>query len=641
LAFLADQPKDRRYVAFYIDFDVTHILRDLTVEKLRQIVHPSERGGETLTYVTDPASGVTYGIRHMPHKFLTVVRLGDPIRDVNGRFMRSARGAVMRVNGTGRRVTIYDTFGYFQCSFLAALERWQVGTEEERQLIELGKAGRQDFPLPLPAAVVKYNVLECRLLAQLMEKLDGAAEALGLPLRKYYGAGTLAELLLDKHAVSEHRDGSERRPAGLRTAIQCAFVGGRFETGVVGIVPELHNVDIASAYPAAMVTLPCLRHGRWRHRSRVSTAWLGRCLPSALVRVRWDITWCADVRFAPFPYRRQDGSLIYPPSGHGWYWKEEVEAAVDCFGDGCFELVEAWEFVPACAHAPFAWVVDVYRERVRMGKNGTGLVLKLGLNSVYGKLAQTVGRAQHAEFVWAGMITARTRARLLQLLRLAGEHVVMLATDGAYLDCPPSETGLETSSTPSLGGWEYRGEDHVYMNALIVQSGFWLDGEDPAVQGGRSAPAGRNRGVSRATLAGGNGRSRFYEAYRRDGIGARVNIGASTMAPGEHVPSAFIGVRGALHLNKPEWLGTWQPIEKTVAFDPRPKRLPLAQRTGVMFVRTVPAPISGPLEVLGLTAALELSAPYDRIRVKDQEKDFSFEQPDYTEPISNLVDGVG
>lgn len=638
LAFLTDQPRDRRYVGFYIDFDVTHILLDLPLAKLRRIAHPGEEPGDRMTYVSDPTSGVTYGIRYMPRKFLTIVRLGDPVRDDRGELVRSARGPV-RVKGTGRRITIYDTFGYFQSSFLTALERWRVGTEADRQLIARGKAGRQDFPLPLPADVVTYNVLECRLLAELMGCIDKAAGGLGLTLRKYYGAGTLAELLLDMHDVAAYRDCADDRPDAVRFATQCAYFGGRFESGVVGIVPELHNVDIASAYPASMVTLPCLRHGRWRHLSEASAVSLRRAASSTLVRVRWDVTWCGRIHFAPFPYRRRDGSLVYPPSGHGWYWKEELDSAIACFGDASFEVIEAWEFVPACAHQPFAWVVDVYNERVRMGKNGTGLVLKLGLNSVYGKLAQTVGRAQYAEFVWAGMITARTRARLLEMLKLAREHMVMLATDGAYLDCPPSHIGLQTSPTPALGGWEYRVEDHLHRSALIVQSGFWLDGEAARPDHPASTATGRSRGISRAALNATNGRSRFYEAYRRDGINARVRIGPSEVTAGRSAPRAFVGIRGALHLKKPEWIGTWQPVDKTLVFDPRPKRLPLAEVAGETFVRTVPAPIYGALTSLGVSAALELSAPYDRLHIKDQEKDFSFEQPDFTDPIANLVDG--
>src|SRR6202035_212909 len=149
------------------------------------------------------------------------------------------------------RITVYDIFGYCQAPFLAALARWNIGTPAERRLIAEGKKGRSDFAVPLPQHVIDYNVLECRLMAELIRTLDAAAERLSLPLRKYYGAGTLAELLLDKFAVAKYRRLPEHRPPALEDAVSRAFLGGRFERAVVGIVPEMHSIDIASAYPAA------------------------------------------------------------------------------------------------------------------------------------------------------------------------------------------------------------------------------------------------------------------------------------------------------------------------------------------------------------------------------------------------------
>jgi hypothetical protein len=57
-------------------------------------------------------------------------------------------------------------------------------------------------------------------------------------------------------------------------------------------------------------------------------------------------------------------------------------------GAGC---VEAWIYETECDCQPFARMPEFCRERVKIGKEGAGIVLKLGSNSVYGKLAQSVG----------------------------------------------------------------------------------------------------------------------------------------------------------------------------------------------------------------------------------------------------------
>jgi hypothetical protein len=644
LSFLTDQPKDYRYLGFWFDYDASCMFRDLPIEALRKLALVGSTLGSThaIVWVADPSTGVVYGLRHIPHKFLTIIRVGESVLDAHGQPQRNPRGQIRRVKGSGRRITVYDVFGYFQASFLAAITTWNIGTEADRRLIAEAKAARSEFVLPLPESVIEYNVLECRLLADLMTKLDAAADCRGLALRKYCGAGTLAELLMDKNGVAEHREYADR-PHPLRDAIDRAFFGGRFETAVVGVVPEMHNIDIASAYPAAMVSLPCLRHGRWRHLGKVTRRQIATLPPSTILRVRWDIAWSGITSFGPFPYRCRDGSLLYPSTGSGWYWAEEVLAAMDCFGADCFQVEEAWKFIPGCTHQPFDWVVNVYQERVKLGKNAEGIVLKLALNSVYGKLAQTVGRAQFAEFVWAGMITARTRARMLEVIGSGNDHVLMLAADGGYLDCAPQCIGIPTSEEPSLGEWEYKPTNNVHHNPLIVQPGLWLAESVDEHQVGASKPqrspkrSSRVRGFGEAALAATNARERILEAYRSDGLNARICIGPEHVIPGARIPMAFVGYRSAIHRNKMEELATWQPFDKTISLDPRPKRTPLPRRDGEDFIRTQPAMNVGKLTHLGVNAMLELSAPYKRLRHKDQERDIYHEQPEHDTTLERFL----
>ena len=629
LAFLTALRKDRRYVAFWFDYDVSQIVRDLPEWALRRLAGISRgRGDREFVYVKDPATGALYGLRHISHKFLTIVRVGKPVVDSDGAVVLGSQGKPKRVPGSGARITIYDVSGYFQGPFLQVLDDWEVGTAEERRLIANGKLSRSAFTLPLPSWVKAYNLLECRLLAQLMDAVDGTAARLGLVLRKWYGAGTLAELLLDKHDIGHYREEAPRN-AELTDAIDRAYFGGRFETAVIGIVPELHNIDIASAHPAAMVTLPCLAHGKWRHHTRIGRRKVEALHASAVVKVRWDVSLACAAGFGPFPYRGRDGSLRYPLMGRGWYWVEEVRAAMNCFGVDCFLVEEAWEFVPECDHQPFAWVPGVYAERQRLGKNRQGRILKLALNSVYGKLAQTVGKASYAEFVWAGMITARTRARMLEVLEKASSHLLMIATDGAYLDCSPVSVGIGISDTPALGGWEYDANAHLHRDVLIVEPGLWLSHTgDVLGKEGESRSVVRARGFGTQTLAATNAHERLLDAFMRDGIDAEVVIGPEHLVEGAAMPMAYVGYRAALYRGRPEEVGTWQPFQKKISFNPSPKRVAIPGDEGKSLVRTRPAPTGGKLVRFGIDEPLELSAPYRRLQVKDQEREIYYEQPD-------------
>ncbi len=638
LEFLTSLPQ-ARYVGYFFDFDVTHILRDLPSHILRDILYPEHmrsRRQDNSVFVRDPATGCLYVIRYIHRKFLKVARAGDVVAEARpGRKPR-------RVGG--RSIVINDCGGYWQTTFYEAIRTWKVGSAEEWGVIEEWKARRSDFTLPLSSDVIDYNVLECKLLAELMTKLDQTALGLQIRLERYHGAGTLAEALLKKHGVDQFRSDDAGRPSALTEIIRCAFFGGRFENAVVGIVPTLHVWDIASAYPAAMVTLPCLRHGQWIRHTEAPP--LARLSDSTMVHVRWDV-WPSEQRpFGPLPYRREDQELLYPLSGEGWYWVEEVRAAINYSGVDGFEVLDAWEWVQECGHRPFEWVPNLYAERQRLGKNTAGMVLKYGTNSLYGKTAQTLGGGgRFTELIWAGMITARTRARLLEVAALAGEEVVMFATDGVgLLRIPPALADIETYARDvPLGGWEYAPTGAgVRRQVLFVQSGFYI--ETTSTRDGSAysrdlvVPRDRARGLGKEILAAMDGRSRLVQAFRTDGVDAKVHFGPAHRQPGHKVPMLFMGLKSAFHRNQPELAGTWFPVEKTVSFDPRPKREPLPRRSGETFIRTMPAMNGSNPSPLGVLPKITVpSAPYRRGTNRGIDKDLYHDQPDHVDGLAQLV----
>ena len=185
LHFLTSRPKFARYVGFFLGYDWTMMLRDLTVKDQARILAGAvdSEGRRRPVWVADGL----YGVDYIPKKICKIVR------------------TKLHPDGPGS-ITVYDTSSYFQCAFTQALADWEVGTEEERLLIARTKEERQHFVLPVPPGVVEYNLLETRLLAALIQKMVDATAELGLHIRSYHGPATLATALFELHNVLQYSD---------------------------------------------------------------------------------------------------------------------------------------------------------------------------------------------------------------------------------------------------------------------------------------------------------------------------------------------------------------------------------------------------------------------------------------------------
>jgi hypothetical protein len=118
----------------------------------------------------------------------------------------------------------------------------------------------------------------------------------------------------------------------------------------------------------------------------------------------------------------------------------------------------------------------VYRERVKLGKEGKGIVLKLGSNGAYGKLAQSIGTPMFQSWAWAGMITGGCRAQILDMFSLVKDRrsLLQIATDGIQSTeriTPPKpwDTGTYDLTKP-LGGWE----EKVYDGMVLLRPGVYF-----------------------------------------------------------------------------------------------------------------------------------------------------------------------
>jgi hypothetical protein len=438
---LSCSSKREMLVGFAINYDINNWLIDLPDECKDQLCDEG--------YTRWTLDNEVYRINWLPGKLFRLSK---------GRWLHCGlESAWQRVAS----VTVYDTFGFFQSSFVKAITDNKIGTPEEVELVAKMKERRGSFEEEAFSDVLSYCQLECQLLSAMLEKLRGALDACSLHLRSWHGAGALANALLKKHGIQEHVSN-----VGEPTdAVMRAYYGGRIQTCQIGIFDkEVYIYDINSAYPAVTARLPSL-HGEWRETLQYepSEEW-------ALYECEWDIP-KSESGIYPFPWRTESGAIWYPRSGRGYYWAPLVRVALEHFG-ASVRVLRGWVFGSYHQQSPFEWVAPLYEERKRLKAAGDyrQIVLKLGLNSLYGKTAQGVAgrgkkRPAYQSYVWAGLITASTQARLLAAAMQRPEAVLAFATDGLSTMCK-----LDLPEDDLLGGWSEQKADWL----AIFQPGIYF-----------------------------------------------------------------------------------------------------------------------------------------------------------------------
>jgi hypothetical protein len=231
LEFLLSLPPEPILIGFYfMGYDANQILRGIIGANhgstIRRILNPNQgKYGPLSTYWRD------YAITYQPGKFFRVSRIDPITRKI--------------INRTCR--TVYEAFGFFQCSFVDAITKWNIGSEKERAIIVEDKNRRADFSR-LTDEIKEYCTLECRLLAMLMEEFRETCTEVGIRPREWSGAGELAAALFKKHGIPKrpltpgeraaHQTSAsprrrERDPQ-FEIAANSAYYGGRFEISRLG-----------------------------------------------------------------------------------------------------------------------------------------------------------------------------------------------------------------------------------------------------------------------------------------------------------------------------------------------------------------------------------------------------------------------
>jgi hypothetical protein len=468
IANVAQLHPQATHVFFGGSYDFNKILEGLPKAKVEEL-HESKR------WVVWHDEWV---FRYRPRKELVIAHLRDDVTDLPDENVKEYCDSYIR---------FWDVIGFFQCSFIHAVKTWLGPDYHDAELIAAGKLARLHFADDDKDFMIRYNDAEVRALVEIMKLLHAQLSRLGLKLSRWDGAGAVAAEIFKRYRLvdsyfSPQAGGKPLKielPAEIMEATRYAYFGGRIESGKMGRYQgTIYNYDINSAYPYAAAQLPNLNNGSWRHHHNPSHEQTLGMNGLAMIRVRWYFH--TDRLYYPFPFRTLGGAVIFPREGERWIYAEEVKSAIRSIRKyDQIECLEAWEFREDNADHPntFEAITQLYTERQQMVAKGDPAekVIKLGLNSIYGKLCQKLGwneadmlSPRYHFLLFAGYITSYTRARIYDAVAQKMDDVIAICTDGLITSSP---LDIVPSTDKTFGAWSLEMNEEICQ----LQSGvYWL-----------------------------------------------------------------------------------------------------------------------------------------------------------------------
>jgi hypothetical protein len=409
-----------------------------------------------------------------------------------------------------RSTTLWDVIGFFQGPFVSAIKKYFPDEQEQLELeldaIIEGKSRRSQFTdEELESFVIPYTFREVNALVSLMERLRQCFVEADIRVKRWDGAGAVAAAFLMKSHVKQYY---AELPKDVERAAQTAYSGGRIEQLQIGHTEAIeefpdgwdhsfeeypdgwvYHYDEIGAYPDKMGRLPILLGGQWIHDTSPDN--LLPLSPYTMYKIYWDYKYAYDtdgtrrrrgkpLHLHPFFYRQPWNSprVYYPSRGYSWVWEPELAVALkwNKFLRGKIVFFEKWQFVPASDYKPFHFVEGLYQRRLELKAQGKGAqhAFKLGVNSFYGKTAQTEGfryrddqlrKPPFYNLMYAGLITSYTRADMFDAAMQSPEDIIAIATDGVFSRVP-----LDLDLGKGLGQWEFE----ALRKFTSVQAGIWF-----------------------------------------------------------------------------------------------------------------------------------------------------------------------
>lgn len=483
------------YVGFFLGYDFTHWVKSLPQNRAESLLTP-----EGIAKRKRRNSGANR--RPFP------VHIGDEFDPWKWEIDTLAMKRFSIRPGTGyppgekknrnKAMVICDTGAFFQKRFIDVIQS-HIGTlitQDEFDTILEGKERRS--VAKLDEDMKRYNALENDILSRVMGQLNRGFSDVGIRLNsdQWYGPGQAAQKWLININATPAEDLYKVIPKYAADAGQASYYGGWFEIFRHGIIEgPTYEYDINSAYPNAIANLPCLLHGEWTHSHSMPVL---RDVPNESLRLFHATVRGTDEFLGTLPHRTSKGAILRPHTTRGWYWEHEIRAGYMAGTIDSMEIGECIAYTPCDCPKPFRSIAELYQERLKVGKNTpSGMAYKLVYNSSYGKMAQSVGKPKFANGIYASLITADCRTRILEAIAThpnGTADVLMVATDGVYFRTP--HPGLDIDKE-KLGAWDESTKENM---CLFMPGVYWDDTSRKALRDGNTVRV-KSRGVSAKDLS--------------------------------------------------------------------------------------------------------------------------------------------
>jgi len=302
-------------------------------------------------------------------------------------------GKFMKIKDSNKHVyTHYDASQFFFSSLEVAAQEW-LGEKKLSDTVDVkqfGKKGDQvnDYIRAHWDKIETYARKDAVLVRDLWQEAIEVGEELGIPMGRPFSTGYLGESYLNAHLKEKPGIG----PYDMAKMAWEAYAGGRFEVIKRGDIGPVAGPDINSAYPAIIANLPDPKTLVWDHTENPTVQDLK---DADYGFVHATISTDETRPIQPFAVKdTSDDKLKYPALVN-----HEVTCLKEIFTNAHehdylddYMIHEAWLGHDNGAHYPFDFIPGLYDDRktfADQGKKKTAMLLKIILNSMYGKFCQT------------------------------------------------------------------------------------------------------------------------------------------------------------------------------------------------------------------------------------------------------------
>ena len=360
-------------VWYNLSFDVNVILKLLPKESLKELSILNK----TMIKIND----TVYTIKYIPNKFFR-------IEDQNNNSYEH-----------------YDVSQFFYASLNNAVNEWLNKSKDNDFIEDLIKYN--DFEDKTEFFNNKENILnyfnqiknygkkDAELVQKLWKKFVKLSEKEKpvIPVGKPFSTGYIAEQTMRKYL-----DKKPYTPKKFQKMFWKSYKGGRFEVFQRGNVGDITIPDINSAYPSIMKNLPAPQTLEWKTIENPSIEDLVNADYGVLNAT---VTTNLDKKIQPFSFKKKNSNLRFPR-----LYKEEITTILPIFLYAYrnnfideFDLHKSHlAYKTKGTVYPFKFIEDLYNLRKKYeqeGKTKKAHLLKIVLNSMYGKTIQTTPVKYH------------------------------------------------------------------------------------------------------------------------------------------------------------------------------------------------------------------------------------------------------